>query len=220
MKSAAVVIVAWCLSIDPLVAQFAAAPTPLASQDRGNPAPKAGAVSTQSPRPVGQPIVREISTLVLDKKTKGQGLVMVSGTSDGCSPTSFEGQIAVEPDFEARGSTAFVALLFLQGVRHEIHGEVCWPSAELDFRIDGKMNAEQITRDGKWVSVGSINAKGTITISGADGPAATAQSRVFRIKSSASRPLVLSVSTAGYRYLSGEGTVTTPTGQKFSFPPR
>ena len=222
MKSAAVVIVALCLSINSLMAQSAAAPKPMASQNKGNPAQKAGAVSTQSPRPVGQPVVNEISTLVLDKKTKGSGLVMVSGTSTGCSSTAFDGQIAVEPDFddEARGSTAFVALLFLQGVRHEIHGEVCWPSVGLDFRIEGKMDARQVTREGRFVSVGSINAKGTITISGADDPAATAHSKVFRIKSSASRPLVFAVSTSGYRYLSGEGTVTTPSGQKFAFPRR
>jgi hypothetical protein len=80
------------------------------------------------------------------------------------------------------------------------------------------MGAEQVTKDGRFVSTESINAKGKIAIAGANDSASATQSKVFRIRSHSSRPLVFSVSTAGYRYLSGEGAVTTPTGQEFSFP--
>lgn len=162
--------------------------------------------------------VAEISDLIKSPKTKGSGIVTITAKHDDCSPIQVTGQINVGRGY--RGRADFAGVMFLPGVNHKFIGQVCLFSVHTSFKISGGYSGEVVFggqpadafRGG--VPVGSQKIRVTVNFGKLD---ATAKSKLFQIESTSSDPLVLQVTTSGYEYVSGSGTVQTPSGKRYSF---
>jgi hypothetical protein len=181
--------------------------------------PKASSkTTTAKSAAVGPPLVTEINQLVLAEDAKGTGVVTITGQSDDCSEQKFAGKMDVGPGYEqASGGAAFISLMFLPGVRHSYSGKACLPAADMNFKIvDGNIHAD--TESNGRTEIGRMTVSGPAEITCTIGLDPANQAKAFQIRSTGAKPLVLEVTKRGYRYVSGSGTVQTPSGKRFNFP--
>ena len=159
--------------------------------------------------------VTEISTLIVSPKTKGSGVVTIIGKSSDCSPVEIQGSVNVGHSY--RGSPSFsMGVVFLPGVNHQFTGHICLPILASRVKVaEFKANVEY--PDGAdvfsgGVISGPVSYRATASLANLD---SVTKSTSFQIDNEGSTPLVLQVTPEGYKYVSGAGTVMTPSGKRF-----
>lgn len=195
-----------------------------ADQGRGSPQSSISSGSSGAAKPsvaakIANPseTVAEISTLILSPKTKGSGVVTIIGKSSDCSPIEIQGSVNVGRSY--RGSPSFsMGVVFLPGVTHEFTGHVCLPTlvsrvkvAEFKANVEYPDGADVF---GGGVLSGPVSFRATASLAKLD---AVTKSKAFQIDNEGSNPLVLRVTLEGYKYVSGGGTLLTPSGTRFSW---
>ena len=172
----------------------------------------------------GQPILLSSKELMIGDAhgQKFSGTIAVTGDVNDCRLVTYEvNDVRVSPA-DGEGSAHMSAATFetfSPGVTLVFRAHSCiaasGTSSGIKYHLDlkGEPGAAMGIDDGQTVTDGPLIVSGTET---AAPPFATS---LVDVDPSSSDPLVFELTTSGYRYISGKGSVKLPSGKVFGFPP-
>lgn len=162
----------------------------------------------------GPAVIAETASIARYKKVRAKGSVRVTASGGDCLTSAFETAYQTLPGPPLPGGhEPAVVLGFVPGVEHSFSGNICWPTPGMAVTFnDAEYGWKQTFGDGGAEIQGPVKAKGKLTIEKA------AIAAAIRIQSRGPGPLRLVVTTAGYKYVSGTGTLRTPGGKTYSWP--
>lgn len=169
-------------------------------------------------------VIPEAATLVQHTDSRFTGTFSFKSDASNCNAFNYSGKIT--PVGQSRLYDAFYfERTYIPGVKHEFFGEICFPQKDAKFSY--KMNFEQSFESMKYsfadgatirigdgfrsISGGWVSLGGGGIINQYSGP-------VFRIQGDPENPLTLELTLEGYKFVSGKGRVTTPSGKVYVFP--
>ena len=150
---------------------------------------------------------------IADLKYKGNTKITSKDTD--CRMINFKIEVVCEG--KGKLSTDIPFKIFHTGIKFTFIGNVCIPAMNENFTA----NYRTSTKPGKGATMGieanKIVIKGPAIITGNISMAINDNASVFEIDSSKSDPLILLLTSNGFKYFSGKGTFKLPSGKLYEY---
>ena len=165
-------------------------------------------------------LIPEAATLirtVSDMSFSGSTLIE-SETETSCRSLDLAFDLAFTADGASATDRSY--LIFYEGVTFSFRGDTCIPAQGSTFERTGFNFSQEMDEGG---SMTRLTRGGPIVISGPGRRTGTGSlvvgedQAVFQITSAPADPIVLELTSDGFRYVSGRGVVITPDGKSYEF---